>query len=68
MLLENLIQYSCIISHYLSPLKRRFRDIQFVIVTNFGVELSVDIKQADCNTEETDQTAQVSQVSYPNHI
>ena len=42
------MQYHCIISHWLSLLKRRFRDIQIVIVTNFVVVSSVGIKTVDC--------------------
>ena len=48
MLLEVLMQYSCIISHLLSPTERRFRDIQIVVITNFIVVSSVDIKRVDC--------------------
>ena len=48
MLHEGLMQYSCIISHKLSPLERRFRDIQIVIITNFVVVSSVGIKRVDC--------------------
>ena len=47
MLLEVLMQYSCIISQKLLPLVRRFRDIKIVIITN-SVVSSVDIKRADC--------------------
>ena len=38
------------ISHQLSPLERRVRDIQIVIVTNFVVLSSVGIKRVDCIT------------------
>ena len=48
MLLEVLMQYSCINSHKLSSLERRFRDIQIVIITNFVVVSSVGIKRVDC--------------------
>ena len=47
MLLEILMQYSCIISHLLSPLERRFRDFQIVIITNFIVVSSLGIKRVD---------------------
>ena len=48
MLLEILMQYSCIIPHSLSPLEQRFRDFQTVIVTNCVVVSSVGIKRVDC--------------------
>ena len=48
MLLEVLMKYSCIISHLLSSLERRFRDILIVIITNFVVVSSVGIKRVDC--------------------
>ena len=47
-LLEVLMQYSCIISHQQSPPERRFRDIEIVITTNFVVVWSVGIKRVDC--------------------
>ena len=47
MLLEVLMQYSCIVFHYLSSLEQRFRDIQIVIITNFVVVSNVAIKRAD---------------------
>ena len=47
------MQYSCIISHQLSPLEQRVPDIQIVIVTNFVVVLSVSIKRVDCNSNLT---------------
>ena len=59
MLLEVLMQYSCIISHYLSPLKRRFRDIQIVILTNFVIVLSIGIKKVDCITESSNGLVQI---------
>ena len=48
MLLEILMQYSSIISHLLSPLERRFRDIQIVIITKFVVVWRVGIKRVHC--------------------
>ena len=48
MLLEVLMQYSCIIPHKPSPLKQRFCNIQIVIITNFVVVSSVGIKRVDC--------------------
>ena len=48
MLLEVLMQYSCIISRKLPPIERRFRDIQIVITTNFVVVSSIGIKRVDC--------------------
>ena len=48
MLLEVSMQYSYIISHELSPLKRRFRDIQIVIITNSVVLTSVGVTRVDC--------------------
>ena len=51
MLLEVLMQYSCIISHKLSLLERRFRNIQIVIKTNFVVVASVGIKRMDLFSE-----------------
>ena len=46
--LKFFMQYSCIISHLLSPLQRMFRDIQIVIITNFVVVSNVGIKRVDC--------------------
>ena len=40
-------------SHYLTLLERRFRDIQIVIITNFVAVLSVGMKKDDCITEST---------------
>ena len=37
MLLEVLMQFSCIISHLQSRLERRFRDIQIVIIMNLSL-------------------------------
>ena len=48
MLLEVLMQYSCIISHWLSPLELRFRDSQNVTIAKFVVVSSADIKRVDC--------------------
>ena len=48
MLLEGLMQYSYIISQYLSSLDGRFRHIQIIIITNFVVVSSVGIKRVDC--------------------
>ena len=48
MFLEVLMQYSCLISHLLSPLERRFHDIIIVIITNVVVVSSVGIKSVDC--------------------
>ena len=48
MLLEILMQCSCIISHSLPSLERRFRDIQIVIITNFVFVSSVGTKRVDC--------------------
>ena len=45
MLLEVLMQYSCIISYELLPLERRFHDIQFVIITNYVVVSSIGKKE-----------------------
>ena len=42
------MQYSCIISHLLSPFARRFRDIQIVIITNYVVVSGIDIMRVDC--------------------
>ena len=42
------MEYSRIISHSLSPLEQRFRDIQIVILTNFVVILSVSMMRVDC--------------------
>ena len=42
------IKYSCIICDYLLPLKRRFRDSEIVIITNFVVVSSVRIKRVVC--------------------
>ena len=42
------MQYSCIIYWLILPLKRRFRDSQIVITTNFVVESGVDIKKVVC--------------------
>ena len=53
MLLEVLMQYSCIISEKLSPLERRFYDIQIVIITNFAVVSNVGIKRVDCMYDRT---------------
>ena len=50
MLLEILMQCSCIISHKVPPLERRFRDIQIVIITNFVVVSSVGIKRVYCSS------------------
>ena len=50
MLLEVLMQYSGIISQNLSPLVRRFCNIQIVIITNFVAVSSVSIKRVDCIT------------------
>ena len=47
MLLEVLMQYSCIISHKLSPPKQRLCDIQVVIITNFVVVASISVKRID---------------------
>ena len=47
MLLEVLMQYSCLISHSLSPLKRRFRDIQIVIITNVVVLTSAGVTRVN---------------------
>ena len=47
MLLEVLMQNSCLISHYLLPLKRRFRDIQIVIIMNFVILTSVGVSRVD---------------------
>ena len=47
MLLEVLMQYSCILFLINCRLKRRFRAIQIVIITNFVVS-SVSIKRVDC--------------------
>ena len=47
MLLEVLMQYSCIISQKLSPLEQRFHDIQIVIITNFVIVSNVGIKRVD---------------------
>ena len=44
---EDFMQCFCIISHYPSPLERRFRDIQ-IVITNFVVVSSVGIKRVDC--------------------
>ena len=41
------MQYSCIISHWLSPLKRRFRDILIIIITNIVVLTSVVVTRVD---------------------
>ena len=48
MLLEILMQCSCIILHQLPPLERRFGDIQIVIITNCVDVSSVGIKRVDC--------------------
>ena len=49
MLLDILMQYSCIISHQLSLLERRFHDIQIVIIKNLvAVSSGVGIKRVDC--------------------
>ena len=45
MLLKVLMQYSGIISQKLSPLARRFHDIQIAILTNFVVVSNVGIKR-----------------------
>ena len=45
MLLEVLMQYSCILSHLLSPLERRFRDIHIVIIRNSVIVSSVGISR-----------------------
>ena len=42
--------YSCIICDRLLPLKRRFRDSQIVIITNFVVVSNVGIKRIVCIT------------------
>ena len=47
MLLEVLMQYSCIISRWLSALERMFRESQIIIITNFVVVSSVGIKRVD---------------------
>ena len=47
MLLEVLMKYSCIISHLLSRLERRFHDIQFVIITIFVVLSSVGVTRVN---------------------
>ena len=44
MLLEILMQCSCIISHEMPPLEQRFCDIPIVIITNFVIVSSVGIK------------------------
>ena len=49
MLLEVSMQCSCIIYLTLSPLERRFRDIQIVIITTFVVVSDVSIKRVECN-------------------
>ena len=48
MFLKVLIQYSWKISHKLSPLERRFRDIQ-IVITNFVIGSSVGIKRVGSN-------------------
>ena len=53
MLLEVLMQYSGKVSHQLSPIERRFRDIQIVIITNFVIVSSVGIKRVDCSISVT---------------
>ena len=47
------VKFKCKISHSLSPLERRFRDIQIVIITNSVVVLSVGIRRVDCTTTTT---------------
>ena len=61
MLLEVLMQYSCIISEKLSPLERRVCDIQIVIITNFVVVSSVGVKRDDCNWEERNRFSNQSE-------
>ena len=48
MLLEVLMQYSCILFLINCRLERRFRAIQIVIIKNFVVVSSVSIKRVDC--------------------
>ena len=48
MLIEVLMQYSCTISHKLSPLKQRFHDSQIVIIMNVVLVSSVGLKRVDC--------------------
>ena len=48
MLLDVLMQYSCIIFNQLSPLMRRFRNSQIVTITNFVVESSGGGTRVDC--------------------
>ena len=43
-----LLEVSMQIFHELSPLKRRFRDIQIVIIANFVVLTSVGVMRIDC--------------------
>ena len=47
LLLEVLMQYSCILSHELSPIERRFHDIRIVIIKK-SVVSHVGIKRVDC--------------------
>ena len=62
------MQYSCLNSYQLSPLERRVRDIQIVIVMNFVVVLSVGIKRVVCSKKGlfkyTDTYAK--ELKYPN--
>ena len=48
MLLEDIMQCFCIISHWPSPPEQMFHDIQLVILMNFVVVSSVSIKRVDC--------------------
>ena len=39
------MQYSCIISHLLSPFQQRFHDIQIVVIMNFVIVIKCRYKE-----------------------